>query len=156
MDKWILMDKVTICSTVIGNHTLCIEWYYVWRPLLTSKHVVQFVSDSCVSCKFLWYLRCNDVSLFHSRLKTRLFLCNQLHWGNCWMGTVGSRGHGFWHWERQWSCRRFTRHSSHDELKNLELLTSQNFQSKSWVLRLRQRVCWKLAAANVIIWTFRI
>jgi len=25
----------------------------------------------------------------------------------CWMWTVGSWGPWFWHWGKQWSCRRF-------------------------------------------------
>ena len=57
------------------------------------------------------------------------------HWGNRWMGTVGSDDPGlrFWQWGRQWSCRRFVDFVisctwscwTVDELTHLALLTSQ-------------------------------
>jgi len=62
---------------------------------------------------------------------------SRLYGGNHWMGTAGGDDLGlrFWHWARQWSCRRFTDFViscswscwTVDELTNLELLTSQNF-----------------------------
>ena len=40
------------------------EWYHVWRPWLTSKHVARFVSDIWVSCSF--YHCCHMLSVVHS------------------------------------------------------------------------------------------
>jgi len=59
---------------------------------------------------------------------------SRLHWGNRWMGTVGSWGLRFWDWGRQWSYGRFVDFVigrswscwTVDELANLELLTSQS------------------------------
>jgi len=64
--------------------------------------------------KFLKFVKIHIKSFFFASLVSAKFsnphnTSSRLHWGNRWMGTVGSddRELRFWQWGRQWSCRRF-------------------------------------------------
>jgi len=59
--------------------------------------------------KFLKFVKIRFIaSLVTAKFLNSHNTSSRLHWGNRWMGTVGSddRGLRFWHWGRQRSCGR--------------------------------------------------
>jgi len=87
--------------TLIGNHTQSIEWYHVWWPRLSSKHVARFCQHQLTSADH----QLHDIS-FCIRLKFMVLLSSSCTWfpPKCKYKTVK-----FYH-SRLWlppSCRLF-------------------------------------------------
>jgi len=73
-------------------------------PCLKLVKICEFYEISKIR-KNLFYWLTSKLQSFWIRTTAK----SRLHWGYCWMGTVGSDDQGlrFWHRGRQWSCRRF-------------------------------------------------